>query len=108
MQRQSNKLAKAPFRLFRVDPDSTADLVLRDSQMSRQVVLAPEKRKEPFLISVVPILSMAAVSGMCHQLNIQRALKISPCCNCCISLQDAIGSCKMMLKKKKSLDSALI
>lgn len=42
---QSNTVAGAPFRLFPVEPDSTADFVLWDSQMSRRVVSAPEKKK---------------------------------------------------------------
>lgn len=82
-----------------------ADRIPCDRQMSRRVdgrlVLAPEKSRELFLIRVVPISSMASVSGLCYQLNKQRSLEDnqSQRRSRCIGLQDAICSCNPMLKK---------
>lgn len=87
------------------DSDAMADLIPCDQQMSRRVdgrlVLAPEKSREAFLIRVAPVLSMAAVSGLCYQLNKQRSLEDNQSHrrNRCIGLQDAICSCNPMLKK---------
>lgn len=71
MQRRSNKVAKAPFRLFRVDLDPPADLILTDSHMSRRSFGPRKRRKGAFLIRVVLIFSMTPVSAICHQLSTQ-------------------------------------
>lgn len=69
-----------------LDSDAMADLIPCDRRMSRRgegrLVLAPGKKKkksrEAFLIRVVPVSSMASVSGLCRQLNEQKVSRGQP------------------------------